>query len=134
MVLLVDPSCYEDMVKKREFALHIFTSSLEKFPKISKGDIVRLHRANTEARPGDGRPDFRVFREEEIVVFPWDGREDPRYMGSRFTFSEEDAAKVESLKSWSMERYKNPIPVTTEPKIITINVRVSFSQTKQQNV
>ncbi|KAK4014816.1 hypothetical protein OUZ56_027326 [Daphnia magna] len=106
MYVVVDPSCYEDMIKQREYCMHVFTSSLAAFPKIEIGDIIRLHRAWAEIRPRDGLPDFRVFREDDLVIFPWNEEERPRCSANRFIFTEEDIEHVKYLKRWSLERYR----------------------------
>lgn len=121
MFLLVDPSCYENMIKKREYRVHIFGSSVDVIPKINNGDVIRLHRVVTELRPKDGLPDFRVFRESDLVVFPWDQSENPR-AANRFTFTENDLSQVKHLRAWSLERYKQPALNIIEPKIITLSV------------
>lgn len=122
MYLLVDPSCYENMIKVREYRAHIFCSSVSVFPTINKGDVIRLHRVITERRPKDGLSDFRIYREADFVIFPWNDNETPRSVG-RFTFTEEDFAYVKRLKTWSLERYRNNTTTTAvEAKIITMNV------------
>ena len=122
MAVLIDQSCYEGTTKKCEFCLHIFASSLEKYPVLSRGDIVRLHRANADTRPSDGRVDFRIFSERDIVVFPCDDRAEPRFLGGHFSFLEEDIAKIQSLRQWSpLERPRTAAPVN-ELKLITLSV------------
>ncbi|KAI9553110.1 hypothetical protein GHT06_021002 [Daphnia sinensis] len=111
MYVIVDPSCYENMIKEREYCLHVFTSSLAAFPKIDVGDIIRLHRAWSEIRPRDGLPDFRVFREDDLVIFPWNEEERPRCSANRFTFTKEDVEHVKYLKRWSLERYRQQADV-----------------------
>ncbi|XP_057381586.1 uncharacterized protein LOC130704126 [Daphnia carinata] len=106
MYVIVDPSCYENMIKQREYCMHVFSSSLAAFPKIEIGDIIRLHRAWAEIRPRDGLTDFRVFREDDLVVFPWNDEEKPRCSAGRFTFTKEDVEHVKYLKNWSLERYR----------------------------
>lgn len=110
------------MVKKRDYRVHIFTSSLEVFPKINVGDIIRLHRVVTEIRPKDGLSDFRVFREGDLVIFPWNDQEKPRCLANRFTYTEWDIAEVKRLKAWSLERYQTKTTTGTETKIITLSV------------
>lgn len=128
MYLLVDPSCYEGMMKTRDYRVHIFGSSVTAFPKINVGDVMRLHRVVTEVRPKDGLRDFRVYRESDVVIFPWDDNDDPRSVGW-FTFTEVDAAQVKLLKTWSLERYRRPTTpsIPAEAKIITMNVRYDFN-------
>ena len=123
MFLVVDPSCYENMVKIRDFRVHIFTTSLAVFPKIVVGDVIRLHRVTAEPRPDQRIPDFRIFHEKDLVVFPWNEQERPRCSGTQFTYTQDDIAQVQNLKTWSLERYKQHAVIsTTEPKIITLNV------------
>jgi hypothetical protein len=128
MFVVVDPSCYEDMVKQREYCVHVFTSSLSAFPKIETGDIIRLHRGWAEIRPRDGLPDFRVFREDDLVIFPWNNEERPRCSANRFTFTKDDVEQVKSLKTWSLERYRKPIETqqanteATDKNPITLSV------------
>lgn len=111
------------MVKVREYTVHVFTTSLAIFPKIVVGDIIRMHRAVTEHRPRDEVADFRVFRETDFIVFPWNDQERPRCLASRFTFTEDDIVQLKYLKAWSLERYRQHLPVSTmEPKIITLSV------------
>lgn len=128
MYVVVDPSCYEDMIKQREYCMHVFTSSLAAFPKIEIGDIIRLHRAWAEIRPRDGLPDFRVFREDDLVIFPWNEEERPRCSANRFIFTEEDIEHVKYLKRWSLERYRQQKDVhqitgeATDKNPITLSV------------
>jgi hypothetical protein len=132
MFVVVDPSCYEDMVKQREYCVHVFTSSLSAFPKIETGDIIRLHRGWAEIRPKDGHTDFRVFREDDLVIFPWNDEERPRCSASRFTVTKEDVELVKNLKKWSLERYRKPVESihanieATDKNPITLSVILKF--------
>ena len=132
MFVVVDPSCYEDMVKQREYCVHVFTSSLSAFPKIETGDIIRLHRGWAEIRPRDGLPDFRVFREDDLVIFPWNDEERPRCSASRFTLTKDDVELVKNLKKWSLQRYRKPVETqhanieATDKNPITLSVIYIF--------
>lgn len=123
MIVVIDQSCYEGTVKKCEYAAHIFASCMEKFPTFNRGDIVRLHRVIPDTRPADGRVDFRVFNERDVVVFPCDDRAEPRFMGNHFSISEEDIGRIQSLREWSpVERPRTAVPVN-ELKLVTLSVR-----------
>ena len=112
MYLLVDPSCYENM---NDFRFHIFTTSLGVFPKIFVGDVIRMY----DVKPNS--LDFRIYSERDIVVFPLN--EQPICSRIGFTFTEDDIAQVQKLKTWSLERFKQHAVISNpEPKIITLNV------------
>ena len=83
--------------------------SLRAFPKMEVGDIIRLHPAMAEIRPRDGLTDFRVFREDDLVIFPLNAEERPRCLSNRFIFTKDDVELVKSLKAWSLERYRKPV-------------------------
>lgn len=129
MLLLVDPSCYDaSHVKTAEFSLHIFALTLENYPTVVLGDIVRLHRAGVEARPRDGKPDFRIHYEKDVVVFPWDPRREPTTAASGYAVTTEDLETIRRLKAWSLERYRQSKQAAgpVEPKLITLAVSSAF--------
>ncbi len=128
MYLLVDPSCYENMVKVRDYRVHIFSASLAVFPRIEVGDIIRMN-ALTELRPGPSK-DFKVFSESALVIFPWNDQERPRVLASRFTLTQDDIAEIKRLKAWSLERSQhgalNPA-VEPKSKIVTLSVKIIWN-------
>ena len=106
--------------------------SLRSFPKMEVGDIIRLHPAMAEIRPRDGLTDFKVFRENDLVIFPLNDEERPRCSANRFTFTKDDVELVKSLKIWSLERYRKPIETqqanteATDKNPITLSVILTF--------
>ena len=111
MLLLVDSTCYEGGTRKLDYPLHVFASSVEGYPQVSRGDIIRVHRVRTEARDNGNKPDFRIFRERDIVVFPSDSRQAPRSATGRYTFTESDFELVNQLRQWAKERFHQAAPV-----------------------
>ena len=120
MLLLVDPSCYEGSVSKTDYPLHIFSATRETYPKVVVGDIIRVHRAKAEVREGKGKPDFRIFNERDIVVFPSNPNIPPQSHANRFTFTDRDVVVVEQLRQWSRERFHHP-PEVAESSLKTLS-------------
>lgn len=125
MCLLTDPSCYDGLTKENDYLCHIFASTLELYPAIHTGDIVRIHRARLEPRDNK-RPDIRVFHEYDVVVFPLVDSQPPRSAAIHFQLTEEDMVQLEKLKIWSTERYGHAVGIkpteSTEPQLITLSV------------
>ena len=135
MVSLVDPSCYADgpagnMVPVTDYLLHIFSPLLADFPPAVAGDVLRVHRSLVEVNPRNGKPDLRVSKASDVVLFPWDRETKEPFTSSTFyALGVEDLHTVRRLLQWSRERFQGPTvpvagPPTAEPKVITIAVTI----------
>lgn len=118
MFAIVDPSCYSNGVKRNTFTAQVFISSLNIFPTIRIGYALKLHQVATEQRLLNcDEVEFRVTRDEELIVFPnnYDG---PFCPAERFFVNEEDIEVVSKLLWW----YEN---LTTTPAIPSM-VKIIF--------
>ena len=94
-------------MKVNAFCITIFAKTLEFLSNIKPGDILRLDRISVQPSINDrNKVGFLVQdrnNDNQIVVFPGDGRDDPFCPDPAFNVTEQDVKKVEELKVWYKE-------------------------------
>ena len=125
---IVDPSCFDPNNGSKSFNLRIFSETLNGYPAINEGDIIRC--SNIRVWPSQifcGQNEFKAWSAEtQIVVFPRDDTKEPYCVAESFKFSLEDYEQVCKLRQWYRELNPNAY-VPSAVCIIPYEVKIKIN-------
>ena len=125
---IVDPSCFDPNYGSKSFNLRIFSETLDGYPVINEGDIIRC--SNIRVWPSQifcAQNEFKAWSAEtQIVVFPRDDTKEPYCVAESFKFSLEDYEQVCKLRQWYRELNPNAY-VPSAVCIIPYEVKIKIN-------